>query len=112
MKYALYSRVSTTEQTVENQNRLLVEYAKRQGFEFDMYEEQMTTRKTRPVKQHVLQSLRKKIYKGVIIWRLDRWARSSRELLLEIEELHKKGIEFISINDNIDLNLCKVLSLT
>ncbi len=103
-KYALYSRVSTDQQHTENQKRLLVEYADRHGYDFDLYEEQMTTRKTRPVKQDVLYKLRQKVYKGVIIWRLDRWARSSRELLLEIQELHDKGIVFISINDNIDLN--------
>lgn len=103
-KYALYSRVSTDRQTTENQKRLLVEYAKNRDYEFDLYEEEMTTRKTRPLKQDVLNKLRNGIYKGVIIWRLDRWARSSRELLLEIQELHDKGIEFISIQDNIDLN--------
>jgi len=34
----------------------------------------------------------------------DRYARSSRELILEIQELTNKGIGFISISDNLDFS--------
>ncbi|MCK7530324.1 MAG: recombinase family protein [Marinilabiliales bacterium] len=99
---AIYVRVSTKEQTVENQTVRLVEYAKSNGFTFDVYEETESTRKTRPVKQKLMSRLRNHDYYAVAVYKLDRWARSSRELILDTQELLGKGIGFISISDNLD----------
>lgn len=101
---ALYIRVSTTSQTVDNQRIRLVEYAKRNGYSYDLYEEVESTRKTIPVKQGLLAKLRAGVYDGVIIYKLDRWARSSTELILDTKELLDKGIGFISISDNLDFS--------
>lgn len=102
-KVALYCRVSIAEkQSTENQRIRLVEYATSKGWEFDVYEEQESTRKTRPVKQALLQKLRKGEYSDVVIYKLDRWARSSTELILDTKELIDKGVGFISISDNLD----------
>lgn len=101
-KYAIYVRVSTNTQTNDNQTIRLIEYAKQRGIEYVLFEETESTRKTRPVKQELLTLLRAKKFKGVIVWKLDRWARSSTELVIEIKELFDKGIEFISISDNLD----------
>ena len=101
-KIALYCRVSTHNQTNENQKIRLLEYAKANALNFDLYEEIESTRKTRPIKQVVLSKLRSGEYSGVVIYKLDRWARSSRELLLEVQELVDKGIGFISLSDNLD----------
>lgn len=104
MKFALYARVSTDEQNTEQQVSRLVDYAKARGFEYEVFEEQESTRKTRPIKQDVLKRLRAREFAGVIVWKLDRWARSSTELVLEIQELHDVGLQFISITDGIDLS--------
>jgi len=101
-KIALYARVSTAEQTIENQKIRLIEYAKTKGLEFDFFEEIESTRKTRPVKQDLLKKLRDGLYSAVIVFKLDRWARSSTELILDTKELIDKGIGFISISDNLD----------
>ena len=103
MKIAIYCRVSTTEQTTENQSLRLREYAERQGWEYEIIEETMSSGKTRPKKSELLQRLRRKELDGVLIWKLDRWARSSYELLNEVQELHNRGVQFISLSDNIDL---------
>lgn len=71
---------------------------------YDLFDEVESTRKTRPIKQDLLQKLRAGQYKEVIVFKLDRWARSSRELILEIQELIDKGIRFISISDNLDFS--------
>ena len=63
-----------------------------------------STRKTRPVKQELLQKIRNGEYKEVIVYKLDRWARSSRELILEIQELTDKGVRFVSLSDNLDFS--------
>lgn len=103
-KVALYCRVSTHEQTTENQKIRLVEYAKSKGYEYGLFEEVESSRKTRPVKQELLLQLRNRKYDGVIVFKLDRWARSSTELILDTKELIDKGIAFISISDNLDFS--------
>lgn len=101
-KYALYCRVSTHTQTTDNQKIRLLQYATEKKLTFDLYEETESTRKTRPVKQDLLSKLRSNQYVAVIVYKLDRWARSSTELILDTKELLDKGIGFISISDNLD----------
>lgn len=103
-KIALYARISTSDQTVENQKLRLIDYANSRGVEYDFYEEIESTRKTRPVKQELLKKLRNGLYSSVIIYKLDRWARSSTELILDTKELIDKGIVFISLSDNLDFS--------
>lgn len=101
---AIYVSVSTSDQTVENQKIRLIEYADRNGLTYDIFEETESTRKTRPVKQALLARLRKHEYGAVVVYKLDRWARSSTELILDTKELIDKGIGFISISDNLDFS--------
>ncbi|WP_320112054.1 recombinase family protein [Draconibacterium orientale] len=103
-KVALYVRVSTLDQSNKNQKVRLTEYAKQKGYEYDIYEEVESSRRTRPVKQELLKKLRSGEYSGVIVYKIDRWARSSTELILEIKELVDKGITFVSISDNLDFS--------
>jgi len=69
-----------------------------------MFEEKESTRKTRPIKADLINRIRAGEYVGIVITKLDRFARSSSELILSIEEFIKKGITFISINDNLDFS--------
>jgi len=103
-KSALYCRVSTSKQTTENQKVRLLQFGIDNNLKYDLFEETESTRKTRPIKQELLHKLRQGEYKEVIIYKLDRWARSSRELILEIQELIDKGVRFVSISDNIDFS--------
>lgn len=103
MKIAIYARVSTNEQFTENQVIRLKEYADRMQYSYDVFEETESSRKTRPVKAKVLDLLRKREYDAVLVYKLDRWARSLSELILEITELNHKGIGFISFRENLDL---------
>jgi DNA invertase Pin-like site-specific DNA recombinase len=103
-KVALYCRVSLSNglQTTENQKIRLIEYAEKAGYKYDVYEETESTRKTRPVKQALLEKLRNHEYDAVVVYKLDRWARSSTELILDTKELLDKNIGFISTSDNLD----------
>ena len=103
-KFALYVRVSTHLQTNDSQKDVLISHAKNQGWNYDLFEEVESSRKTRPIKVNLLKALRAGEYDGVVVYKLDRWARSSTELLLEIDELNKKEIDFISISDNLDFS--------
>jgi len=102
-KIALYCRVSTLEQNTLNQKIRLEEYAKERGLEYETFEETESSRKTRPVKANLLKRLRSKEFDSVIVYKLDRWARSSSELILEVNELVNKNIGFISLTESLDL---------
>jgi putative DNA-invertase from lambdoid prophage Rac len=104
MKVAIYCRVSTNDQTPENQRIRLTEYAREKRWDFDIYSEVESTRKTRPVKAELLNKLRNGEYDGVLVYKLDRWARSSTELVIEISELVKKGITFVSYTESLDFS--------
>lgn len=102
MKTAVYIRVSTEEQNLDMQKHELLQYCQRMGWTPELFEEKESTRKTRPVKQYVLNALRRKEYDGVLVWKLDRWARSLQELVMDLEEMTTKNIKFIALRDNID----------
>lgn len=104
MQVAIYCRVSTSDQDSSAQEHHLVKYAKAHKWKYTVYHETETTRKSRPVKQEVLKQLRAGKYKAVLVYKLDRWARSTVELITEIKELTDKGINFISLTDSIDFS--------
>lgn len=103
-KVAIYCRVSTTEQNNTNQELRLIEYCKQMNWVYDIFREVESSRKTRPVKQALLTMLRNKEYDAIIVYKIDRYARSSAELILEVKELLDKGVSFISISDNLDFS--------
>lgn len=102
MKVAIYIRVSKRDMNPDNQKLQLVKFAESKGWEFEIFEEKESTRKTRPVKANLIQMLRERKFEGVLIWKLDRWARSLQELMLELDELTSKKIEFVVMTAPID----------
>lgn len=102
MRTVIYIRTSKIDQHPENQKIELEDYAKRNNLTYDIFEEQESTRKTRPVKNKVMNELRKKRYEQLLIWKLDRWGRSIQELVMDLKELSDKGIKIISLKENID----------
>ena len=104
MKVAIYARVSTTEQTVQNQLLALEKYAKRMEWEYDIFVESESTRKTRPVKNNVYQSLLRGEYDGLLIYKFDRWARSTTELISEMEVLVRRKVSIHSLNEGFDIS--------
>jgi len=86
------------------QKRALIEKAEREGWDYELFEEQESTRKTRPIKYQLYQRLLNKEFDGVCVWKIDRWARSTQELSREVTTLYDRGVKFISLTDNIDLS--------
>jgi DNA invertase Pin-like site-specific DNA recombinase len=46
----------------------------------------------------------RKEFDGLIIYKFDRWARSTKELIEHMERLLDKGVTVYSYSENIDLN--------
>ena len=82
----------------------MLQYATDNNLAFELFEEVESTRKTRPIKQSMLQRVRNGEFSSVVVYKLDRYARSSTELILETKELTDKGIGFISLSDNLDFS--------
>lgn len=104
MKVAIYVRVSTKDQTLENQLIPLKQYCERMNWSYDIFKEKESTRKTRPVQWDLYNKLLKKEYDGLVIYKFDRWARSTKELIEHIERLLEKEIKIFSYSENIDLS--------
>jgi len=104
MKVAIYVRVSRDDLKPENQILELETYAKAMSWEYEIFEEKESTRKTRPIKKHVFDETCRKRFDRILVWKLDRWARSLQELIydLGILQTHKAG--FQSLKDNITLD--------
>jgi len=103
-KVAIYCRVSTPEQTTENQVRCLTKFAKRMGWDYWVIEETMSSTGTRPKKNALYQGLMKKNADAVLVYKLDRWARNVRELANDMHMLYERGVYFISYTEHIDLS--------
>lgn len=104
MKVAGYCRVSRDDLHNENQEKIIKEFCLKNGWEVDIYKEVMTTRKTRPIKNELLNKLRKGEYDILIFVRIDRWARSLVELVMDLDFLINRGIRVISIQNGFDFS--------
>ncbi|MGQ9573553.1 MAG: recombinase family protein [Dehalococcoidia bacterium] len=98
----MYVRVSREDMHPENQRLELERYAKEKGWDYEVFEERESTRKTRPVKDALYRRLLRREFDGILIWKLDRWARSSRELLDDIDMLVSRGLHLIVMTQPID----------
>lgn len=103
-RVAIYVRTSRTDQVLENQIMPLKQYCERMKYTYEIFEEQESTRKTRPIQWDLYQRLLRKHYDGLIIYKFDRWARSTRELVEHMETLMEKGVFVYSYTENLDLN--------
>ncbi len=105
MRIAIYARVSTKDQSCELQVRDLRAYCAARGF--DLVREyvdvgQSGAKDSRPDLNKLMDDARKRQFDALICWRFDRFARSTKHLLLALEEFRSLGIQFISYQENID----------
>ena len=104
---ALYMRVSTKGhgQTTDTQAMALREYAQRRGFEIigEYRDEEISGSKdSRPALDRLMKDARQRRFDAVLVARFDRFARSTKHLVLALEEFSSLGVDFISLNESID----------
>lgn len=95
-----YARVSTEDQNLDMQQLAIENYAKEKGLELVIYLEKISSRKERPELQNALKAAAKGDV--FVIYKLDRLARSTKELYQLTDQLKEKGVEFVSVNDSFD----------
>jgi DNA invertase Pin-like site-specific DNA recombinase len=105
MRIGIYARVSTKDQSCDLQLRDLRAYCAARGF--DLIREyvdvgQSGAKDSRPELDKLMGDARKRQFDAVVVWRFDRFARSTRHLLMALEEFRSLGIQFISFQENVD----------
>lgn len=105
MRAAIYARVSTKDQKCELQLRDLRAFCTARSFtlvrEFvDVGES--GAKDSRPQLNELMGAARKRQIDAVLVWRFDRFARSTKHLLMALEEFRALNIQFISYQENID----------
>src|SRR5258707_12123777 len=105
MRIGIYARVSTKDQSCELQVRDLRAYCTARRF--DLVREyvdvgQSGAKDSRPELNKLMDDARKRQFDAIVVWRFDRFARSTKHLLAALEEFRSLGIQFISYQENID----------
>jgi hypothetical protein len=101
---ALYARVSTTDQTCENQLLELRRYCEARGWTAAEYVDTGISgaKDRRPALDRLMTNCRQRRIDAVVVWRLDRFGRNLRHLITAIEELNAAGVAFVSMGESID----------
>jgi DNA invertase Pin-like site-specific DNA recombinase len=101
---AIYARVSTPDQCIENQLYELRELAARRGYEIihEYTDIGSGSKSRRAGLEALLADAHRRRFAAVLIVAFDRVARSVKHFLTVVEELNDLGIEFVSARENID----------
>src|SRR5271163_4210879 len=106
-RVALYLRVSTTEQTVENQQRELEAVTERHGWNVvavftDAGVSGAKGRDKRPGYDCLCRGIARREFDQVSAWSVDRLGRSLQDLVAFLGELHAKGVDLYLHQQGID----------
>jgi len=99
-KVALYARISTKNQDLDNQVEKLKNYAEEKGLDYDLYKEQVSSIKERPKFEKIMENLDQ--YDKVIVTKIDRFARSIRDFTERINDLELEGVDFEAVDQPIN----------
>jgi putative DNA-invertase from lambdoid prophage Rac len=101
----IYARVSTKQQTTENQLPPLRKFAKDRGWKVvkEMIDHGYSgTTEQRPQLIEVMDLARRREFDVLLVYALDRFGRSVKHLVNALDEFRALGIDFCVLNQNID----------
>src|SRR4051812_50117094 len=103
-RIAVYERVSTLEQTTENQLLELRRYVEARGWTATEYVDNGVTgaKDRRPALDQLTADVRRHKVDAVICWRLDRLGRNLRHLVLLLDEWQARGGAFVKPGGGVD----------
>ena len=104
MKAAIYSRVSTTSQTTDNQTQELLAVAERNSWNIEaVYSDVISgAKEKRPELDALMKAVIKREVDVVLIWDISRLGRSLQHLLKLLEEFHAKGVDVYFHQQGLD----------
>lgn len=104
---AIYLRVSTSDQSANMQRDELMTWCKSRGLSVKaIYEDVASGGSTdkRPNWNKLMNDAGNKNFDFIVVWKLDRWARSLTDLVTSLQKLDDLGVKFISVRDQIDFS--------
>lgn len=99
---AIYARVSTAEQSNDMQLHDLRAYAKRMDWPAIEYVEKESSVKKRPIFERMLADARAGKVNVILVWRIDRFARSMKDYVLITLDLYQQRVRLISVTESVD----------
>jgi DNA invertase Pin-like site-specific DNA recombinase len=104
LRAALYARVSTGDQSPENQLLELRRYSTARDWATTEYVDHGVSgaKEDRPALRRLIDDARKRRVDVLVCWRLDRLGRNLRHLIITLDELSALGIPFVSLGEGID----------
>ena len=106
-KVAIYTRVSTLDQTVENQLIELRDHCSKMGWEIvkeyaDKGLSGTLSRDKRPALNTLIKDGYRKKFDAVICWDISRLGRSMKELVLFLSDMKDRNIGIVSVRQGFD----------
>jgi len=103
-RVGIYARVSTSDQTAENQLLELRRYVQARGWNATEYVDTGVSgaKDRRPALDQLTLDARRHRVDAVICWKLDRLGRNLRHLVMLLDEWQSRGIAFITLGEGID----------
>ena len=105
MQAAVYARVSTSDQTCENQLLELRRYVAARGWTLhrEYVDQGVSGAKDRRVAlDQLVTDARRRRFDVLVVWRLDRLGRNLRHLVTLLDDLQAVGVAFVSLGEGID----------
>ena len=108
-RVAIYARVSTANngQDPTMQTRELREYCDRRGWHLTGEYVDIGVsgfKDKRPELDRMLVDAHRRRFDVILVWKLDRFSRSLRNLVNSLAELDTLGVDFVSLRDNLDFS--------
>jgi len=107
MRAAIYCRVSSEAQTVDNQLLEVRTYVTgRQRTVVGEFSDQAVSgsRDSRPALDRLMVEARRGQLDVICVWSLDRFGRSLAHVVTAVQELHERGVAFVSLKEGLDLS--------
>jgi len=107
MNVALYARISTADkgQDPEMQLRELREYCTRRGWTITSEYVDVGysgSKESRPQLNRLMTDARAGLFTALVVWKFDRFARSTSHLLKALETFQNLKVDFVSLTENVD----------
>jgi DNA invertase Pin-like site-specific DNA recombinase len=104
VRVALYARVSTDDQTAENQLLELRRYVEARDWTAVEYVDQGVSgaKEHRPALDQLMKDAKRRRFDVLVCWRRDRLGRNLKHLITLLDELQTLGVAFVSLAEGID----------
>ena len=105
MNVALYTRVSTGDQSTGMQLDELRAYCARRQWQIveEFIDEGVSgSKESRPALDRMMKAAKRRMFDAICVYRYDRFARSLRQLVSALSEFDALGINFVSLHEGTD----------